>query len=522
MTSKIISSTKSNAIPIQKKDVSVIVKRELRFKKSGGIDQRRDLTQLSPPYDLRILRTIGESSTILNQCIDAYAQNIVGFGMGSRYKVDEKEATDQMAAELESLDALIQDLNLERPAKEVISEAIRHVEECGNGFIEAVRNGVNEVVGIDNLEPEYVTVTKINRVTMPDGSIRKFRYFIFRDDTDDSGRKQNGIWFKSFGDPTPLNIDGSIAKDGGGTATELLHLKIGDYNKPYGVPRYIGALIGILGDRQANELNYRYFTEGRHTPLAIILENAQLTAESEATLTNYANSIGGASSQHKFILLEAEKVSSDQSMIQDNEKDKAAIRLEKLADILQQDALFLEYSEKVTNDVLSAFRLPPVYVGLSTDYNRATVETAKELTEEQVFQPRREGYEWRLNDLFKEYDFKFVEIYLKSPDFSNSEDIKNLLTPAIQAHAVAPNDLRDLLAKVLNKPLESFEGEEYNKPIITNKSGGVVGIEGIGIDLAKAYGSTDESELAGMVRRMIRKGVSDGYYKRNADQSQTG
>lgn len=503
MTSKIISSMQKSSVPdkyirteICKKD-----ERTLKFKSIGGQEQRRDLTLLSPPYDISSLRAIGDNSSILNQCIDAYAHNIVGFGIDIRYKVDDSTITEAMKSEWNKLSVLLQELNFERPPKEVLEEVIHHVEECGNGYIEVSRNGTGEVVGIDAIKPEFLLVTKLNRVEMQDGTQRKFRYFNYRDTTDDSGIKETSIWYKSFGDPTPLNYDGSISKEGEGTATEVIHLKIGDFGDPYGVPRYIGALIKILGSRKADELNYRYFTQGRHMPLAILLENAQLTDESEATLQSYANEIGGEGSQHKFLLLEAEKVSSKNDMLSE-EKDKPTIKLEKLADILQKDALFLEYDQKTTDAVLSAFRLPPVYVGMSTDYNRATVETAKELTEEQVFQPRREGYEWRINDMLKEYDFQYVELYLKSPNLSNTEDIKNILDAATQAGGVAPNDLRDIVGKTLNKPLEPFEGEQYNYPTNTTRSS-----TSLEMDLEKAYGDNSLSELAGSVRRLLRRSV---------------
>ncbi|MGX7386772.1 hypothetical protein ACWOF5_00880 [Carnobacterium divergens] len=231
--------------------------------------------------------------------------------------------------------------------------------------------------------------------------------------------------------------------------------------------------------------------------MAILLENAQLTAQSEETLQSYADQLDGESSQHKFLLLEAEKVDSSSNML-DEGKDKPAIKLEKLADILQKDALFLEYDQRTTEAVLSSFRLPPIYVGMSSDYNRATVETAKELTEEQVFQPRREGYEWRLNNLFTDYEFKHVELYLKSPNLSNMEDIKSILDPAIQANAVAPNDLRELLSKVLNKPLQLFKGDKFNFPMGVQPQSNDYNIE-------KAYGETSDGEMAGMFRRMIRK-----------------
>lgn len=498
MTSKMISSAKNKELAsVRKKEVEITKARKFTYKSIGGVEHIRDLTQLTSPYDLKALRSIGESSSILKQCIDAYAHNVAGFGIGIRYKTEGNEETPEMKAEWAAQEQLLNALNFERPSKEVIEEVIHHVEECGNGYLEVIRNGKNEVVGFDSIKPEYMTATKINRVELSDGTIKKVRYYVFRDSTEDSGRKENGVWFKTYGDPTPLNIDGSVSKADEGTSTEVIHVKIGDFSDPYGVPRYIGALIKILGTRKADELNYNYFVNGRHIPLAIVLENAQLTEASEATLQEYANGLGGENSQHKFLLLEAEKISSADEMLGED-KDKAAVKIEKLADVLQKDALFLEYDERTTEAVLSAFRLPPIYVGLSTDYNRATVETAKELTEEQVFQPRREGYEWRLNDMFKEYNFKHVELYLKSANLTNTEDIKNILDSAIQANAVAPNDLRDLLSKVLNKPLEIFAGDKYNFPSNTQPT-----IESSSIE--KAYGEGSEAEIAGMFRRMIRK-----------------
>lgn len=502
MTSKIISGGKSGKIPIQKKDISVVKKRKLlRYKSSGDVVQSRDLTQLSPPYDLATLRSIPEMSDILAQAIEAYVTNVAGFGMGIRYKVDDTEESSAMKSEWTSLESLLNDLSFDRPAKEILEESIRAMEQCGNSYIEVIRNLAGEVVGIDSIKPEYITVTKLNRVINSNGQEMKVRYYVFRDAMDDSAR-ESGTWYKSFGDPTPLNTNGSIAKEGEGTATEIIHLKIGDFQDPYGVPRWIGPLVKILGNRKADELNYRYFTQGRHIPLAITLENAQLTAESEATLENYANSIGGEETQHKFLLLEAEKVGPGDELLTTDDKYKPAIRIEKLADILQKDALFLEYDQSTINAVLSAFRLPPVYVGLSQDYNRATVETAKELTEEQVFQPMRESFEWRINSLFREYGFQYVEVYLKSSNLVNMEDVKAILDPAINAKAVAPNDLRDLLSKVLNKPLEAFDDERYNYPVETTSAGHSLDFGQI--DIGKAYGEGEPSEVAASIRRLIR------------------
>lgn len=66
-------------------------------------------------------------------------------------------------------------------------------------------------------------------------------------------------------------------------------------------------------------------------------------------------------------------------------------------------------------------------------------------------------------------------------------------------------DLRDVVGKVLNKPLEPFDGDEYNKPIITNSQGNTVNSLTGEVDLEKAYGKTETSELAATVRRLIKE-----------------
>lgn len=98
MASKIIKSTKNNKelASVKKSEVTVEKSRSIKYKSFGGIEQSRDLTQLSPPYDIKVLRAIGESSSILKQCIDAYAHNVTGFGIGIRYKTEDNEETPEM------------------------------------------------------------------------------------------------------------------------------------------------------------------------------------------------------------------------------------------------------------------------------------------------------------------------------------------------------------------------------------------------------------------------------------------
>ena len=139
----------------------------------------------------------------------------------------------------------------------------------------------------------------------------------------------------------------------------------------------------------------------------------------------------------------------------------------------------------------------------TTDYNRNTAETAKELTEEQVFQPLRESYAWRINSLFKEYDLKYVEVYLKAPKIKNMDDVTKFIQVANSAGSIAPNDLRGPLSDVLGLPLENFEGEEYNLP--AKQSNAQNGLNSDGVDLSKAYGTETGADIAAGIRQIMRR-----------------
>lgn len=95
------------------------------------------------------------------------------------------------------------------------------------------------------------------------------------------------------------------------------------------------------------------------------------------------------------------------------------MEIKSLAEILQDDALFLEYDDKSRNKLRSAFRLPPLYTGEAQEYNKATADTARKITEEQVFQPERKTLINKLNTLFlPELGLHDVQLTLKGLIFA--------------------------------------------------------------------------------------------------------
>ena len=427
---------------------------------------------VSPPVDMTGYEKLVTESSILPQCIRAYKNNIAGFGIGVRYSVDQEE-TPEMAAEFTRAEEIIELLNTDQDTKEVFEDVIEAREIYGISYIEVIRNLAGEVVQIEFVK-DTATIVK----TEPLEPYVEFSYFhhgqeLKRRKKFKKYRQQIGgktVYFKEFGDPRVMDLRSGDYKDDGlerqYQANEIMEFAIG--TKPYGEVRWIGQILGVDGSRRAENLNNNYFINGRHTPLMILVNGGTLTDESFDKLTQYMEEIKGESGQHAFIVLEAEDAEQRTDF---DTKDSPDIEVKDIASILQKDELFQDYLENNRRRVQSAFQLPDLYVGYTTDFNRATAQTAQEVTEEQVFQPERKSLAWAINNrLLNCYQFQHVEIYFKEPDITNPDDLYKMLTVANNAGGLTPNDAREILYKMLGETSEEFPEEWGNTPISISKN----------------------------------------------------
>lgn len=432
---------------------------------------------IAPPYNLRELKLMGDYSSILQQCIDAYKTNIVEFGIEPEYKIDinseevKQEVKDTAQNEWTRLDEFIRYLNLDESPEVVLGHVIDDKEKTGNGYLEIIRDGKGDPVGIEYVDAQHMRVCKktvherVEYTILEDGKEKKthrwkqFRRYVQMIDG-------KAVYFKEYGDPRIMNLSNGKFDDNTPdnlVANEIVHLKIG--SGTYGKPRWIGTLISLYGARKAEELNLMYFTNGRHIPAAITVSNGTLDDASYEALQEYMTDLQGTDGAHKFLLLEAVGTTEESDTHGDAKVVPAKVEIKSLAEILQQDALFLEYDANTRTKIRSAFRLPPLYTGEAQEFSRATADTARKVTEEQVFQPERKGLARVLNTLFLEpLGFRFVKLGVKGADFHDPVEISKVLDPFIQAGAVAPNDLRPLLEKVLGAKLDPFP-DDYNVPL---------------------------------------------------------
>ncbi|KOP30565.1 hypothetical protein ADM98_11495 [Exiguobacterium sp. BMC-KP] len=414
-------------------------------------------TWVAPPYERKSLRLMVEQSTILRQSIDAYAHNIAGYGFMPEY-VEETSDDAAKEAEWNKLQETLDWMGFDEPLTKVFKQLVIDRETIGEAFIEVLRDPKGDVIELIRVNPDDMQVSKpgapvevtIERMGAKKTAQRAFRRF----------RLGQKLFFKQFNDPRPMDrLTGDYLPEGAvGTATEIVHWKLGDAD--YGIPRWIGHVPSLAGARKAEELNYRYFTQGRHLPAAIIVSNGQLSEASEQQLSQYANDVGNENAQHKILVIELDGVDEDPT---GESKQAPKVELKSMTDMLQKDALFLEYDDKARDKLLSVFRLPPVYVGLSSDYNRATVEEARRIAEEQVFQPERVEIEMLFNRLLlPSYGFKHVKVALGAPELTDGELIISALDKT--GASLSVNEKRAVIGPLLGKELEPLPDEKYDLP----------------------------------------------------------
>ena len=138
--------------------------------------------------------------------------------------------------------------------------------------------------------------------------------------------------------------------------------------------------------------------------------------------------------------------------------------------MLQKDELFQSYIDNARRKVQSAFQLPDLYVGYTTDFNRATAQTAVETTEKQVFIPLRQELAWIINRvLLADYHLKYVEISFRSPDVTNPDDQAKILAIVERAGGISPNEAHRLAGSIAGYTYEDFNGDWADVPLAIQK-----------------------------------------------------
>jgi PBSX family phage portal protein len=440
--------------------------------KYGG---SQELAIITPPYNPLQLMRVPEYSKILPQCIRAMVTNVHGYGwdlVRAPHIDQEKELPQAAVEEKRMIESIFGQINNEGQNFTLLSQDMQDDKEtCGAGYVEIVRNGEGRICEMYLLPAYQIRLTDRDKteteyaqaVRNADGQyediprIKRFRRFVQLVD----GKK---IFFKEFGDPRV--ISSATGKEVGKPerpATEVLMFKIRSGYTLYGVPRWIGQLISTVGARKAEEINYAYFDNKAIPPLVVMVSGGAMAEKCVKRLEElFEHDLKGQANFHKALILEA--LPAEVGEVAGEKFGHVTISIKSLTEFMQKDALFMEYGRENVKMVRSAFRLPPIYVGLTDDYTRATALESIQVAETQVFQPEREAFAYQINStIMSNLKINYWSFKLIAPRTTDYPTIVNALASIKEAQPVGL--LQEAAAELLGKRVREIDEELYGTPL---------------------------------------------------------
>ena len=438
---------------------------------------------IPPPYSPAYLYRLYEESRILPRCISAMVANIPGFGYEVVWR-GAGEAPSQEEREKDpgwnTINDFILKANNEHSLYTLRTLLRLDYEITGNWYLEVIRYGgrKQEIALLYRAKPIYmrlgtagppVDVTyKLKRGgKMKSTTItRTFRRYAFIHPANLKKIK----WFKELGDPRKMDCDTGKYEEQlsqGETilpeklATEILHYKE-EGGSMYGVPRWIGNILGVIGVKQADYVNYDLFENQGIPPFLILVSGGVLTGDSIDEVEALMRKAKGVESFNKVAILEAEDISGDIE-----ESTRVKIEIKTLTEYRKEDAMFLKYTDSNARSVRQAFRLPPLYTGEAEEYTFATAKASRVLGEEQVFKPERKLEDEVFNNRIF-VDIPDWDIATRGPEGIRSDEIATMFNNLAKAGVFTINQAIVQANKMFDLQIKTYPDADKwaNYPLI--------------------------------------------------------
>jgi PBSX family phage portal protein len=363
-------------------------------------------------------------------------------------------------------------------------------EVIGNAYFEVLRNKAGEISEFCYVPAFTVRLMPLDKKRTVVQERRKYSEIDYEDN--DRNRyfrryvqvfESRRVFFKEFGDPRCMsaksgrvydNLDAFYLEewtdrtdanvDPPPQATELVHMAIHSPRSAYGVPRWIGVLLAVLGSRQAEEVNYLYFENKSIPPLAVLVSGGKLAKTAAKRIESFIDSnIKGRKNFHRILVLEAE--GGGAGAMDSLGLGRVRVQLQPLTDAQQKDGLFLDYDEKNQDKVGMSFRLPRLLRGDIRDFNRATAEAALEFAEQQVFQPERTEFDFFMNrKILPALGIRYWKFTSNGPTIESPAALADILKVLVEADTVTPEEAREVAEIILKRPLKRIESDWVRQP----------------------------------------------------------
>ena len=445
------------------------------------------LAAIEPPYDLYALATMPENSSQLGPIIDAMDVNIekLGYRVVPREGLPSEESAwdstmkrDRSVLRNFFMNAVLESTETFTSMRSLVRNDL---ETTGNGYVEVLENLISKKpAGLVHLPAWTMRLTKedegftdciVKRATQDDNGAWKIEDFPyskrFRRYIQQSSTTGKFVYFKEWNDPRNVDRDtgevivGEVPPEKK-LAHAVIHFKLYCTRSPYGMPRWIGCLMPIIGNRSAETINYITFRNNNVPAMMMLATNVNVTDASTTRIREFIEQqISGKANYAQILLVEAEPMTEGM-------RDPGTMKLEikELTQSQHTDAMFKNYMEYNDNKIRRAFRLPPILLGDSTDYTRAVADTSKRISEEQIFLPARD-----LNDTIWNQTvvpaLGVASMLLRSntPNVTDNYELTQLLATAERSGGLSPFIARIIVEDVLGKSLPPIPDDiDANSP----------------------------------------------------------
>lgn len=473
---------------------------------------RGSVNCVTPPYDPEVLWRIAERSALLRPCVDAWATNIVAHGHHLEPEIDpeaedaEKRivrslilekledglrpivSPDDIAARRAEIEVEA-DVEHERLTMwfrrcavgmtflELCMRTIRSREYTGSAFWEILRDKSGEPARINFLpatgmrllpydaeETEIQVPIKVSTVS----------YRLFREKRRLRLYVQlhygiQAVYFKTLGDTRIISsrtgrvytsFDDLRVHEGADTkpATEVYHFdQLSTDLTDYGVPRWIGALLAVLGSREAEEANYLFFANNA-VPEGMLLFSggAKPAADAALQVENYLRDRKGNEVRWKPLIITAAEggAGGAASMQGGASAPKSRVQWVPLRDGSGADALFQNYEAVNAKKVQQQFRLPDLLVGKSEETNRAQADAVIEMAEQQVFGPERAIFDAVMDRIFAEKGVRYWRFCLNGPKQGDSSQTVEMVVKLATVGILTPAEARDIVGPAFGRAFD--------------------------------------------------------------------
>jgi len=444
---------------------------------------------LAPPFPPASLQKAVSENNALLPCIDAMETNIDGTGWVIEpvrpEDIDGDEADDPLK---ETLEAFFDEPWPGMSFRTMRMKLRRDIEKLGYGYLEVLRNAKGELlfvrhvdgrilrlVKLDDPVPVRVTVNRLGRVfdATVDMRQRRFAQVI----------RNKVVYFKEYGVERDLDKNtGEWAKKGESLsaqkrATELLYfVNKRDDRTAYGVPRWVNQMPSVLGSRKAEESNLKFFDAGGVPPVMVVVSGGVLATKTVDALNDHFNK--NQADKYQAIVLEAYSTSGGL-----DDKSQVKVQVERFGAEQIGDSLFEKYDENSELRVRRAFRLPPIFVGNSSEYSFATAYTSYTVAEAQVFKPERDEFDEVINlTLMLEMDpdgkYKYRSLPLQVKDIQNQLKGQELLARnRAQTRKQLVNTVAEITSTEVSYDEDALiaEREKFTPPPLLGDGTGAVG-----------------------------------------------